>query len=81
MIFHGDQDSLVPVEDARAFAERLERTSEAPVHYVELPGGEHAFDLAPSLRTARVVEGIERFLRTVVGPGAERAPERTKIAA
>ena len=31
--------------------------------YVEMPGAEHAFDLLPSLRTARVVEGIERFLR------------------
>ncbi len=66
MIFHGERDSLVPVGDAREFAERLEATSREPVLYVELPGSEHAFDLAPSLRTARVVEGIERFLRTVV---------------
>lgn len=66
MVFHGEHDSLVPVEDARAFVERLERTSENPVLYVELPGSEHAFDLAPSLRCARVVEGIERFLRTVI---------------
>jgi len=66
MVFHGEHDSLVPVEDARAFAARLEAISENPVLYVELPGSEHAFDLAPSLRCARVVEGIERFLRTVI---------------
>jgi dipeptidyl aminopeptidase/acylaminoacyl peptidase len=66
MIFHGEHDSLVPADDARAFVRRLEATSENPVLYVELPGSEHAFDLAPSLRCARVVEGIERFLRTVV---------------
>jgi acetyl esterase/lipase len=69
MVFHGEHDSLVPVEDARAFVERLEAESSNPVLYVELPGSEHAFDLAPSLRCARVVEGIERFLRTVIASG------------
>lgn len=63
LIFHGDQDTLVPVEDARAFAKRLEDVSHNDVLYVEMPGAEHAFDIFPSLRTARVVECIERFLR------------------
>ena len=71
MIFHGSHDSLIPVADARDFAERLEATSKATTLYVELPGAEHAFDLFPSLRTARVVEGIERFLRSVIEPPAE----------
>ncbi len=66
LIFHGDQDSLVPVSDARAFAKRMEDGSESAVLYVELPGAEHAFDIFPSLRTARVVECIERFLRREV---------------
>lgn len=64
LIFHGDQDTLVPVADARAFTKRMEDTSKSAVLYVELPGAEHAFDIFPSLRTARVVECIERFLRT-----------------
>ncbi len=68
MVFHGERDTLVPVDDARAFVERLRAVSDSEVLYVELPGAEHAFDLFPSLRTARVVEGIERFLRTVVEP-------------
>jgi acetyl esterase/lipase len=63
LIFHGDEDTLVPVEDARAFTKRLEDVSRNPVLYVEMPGAEHAFDIFPSLRTARVVECIERFLR------------------
>jgi acetyl esterase/lipase len=63
LIFHGDEDTLVPVEDARAFTRKLEETSRNPVLYVEMPGAEHAFDIFPSLRTARVVECIERFLR------------------
>ena len=66
MVFHGEHDSLVPVDDARAFVERLRAVSANEVLYVELQGAEHAFDLMPSMRTARVVEGIERFLRTVV---------------
>ncbi len=66
LVFHGDRDSLVPVEDARAFVERLRAVSTSDVLYVELPGAEHAFDLAPSIRTVRAAEGIERFLRTAV---------------
>ena len=65
LVFHGDQDTLVPVEDARAFVKRLEDVSQNAVLYVEMPGAEHAFDIFPSLRTARVVECIERFLREV----------------
>lgn len=83
LIFHGDQDTLVPVEDGRAFARRLEAVSKSPVRYVELPGAEHAFDIFPSLRTARVVEGIERFLRATVpaAPEVEEPPEAEAKAA
>jgi hypothetical protein len=28
-------------------------------------GAEHAFDVMPSYRTARVIEGVERFLHSV----------------
>ncbi len=79
LVFHGDRDTLVPVDDARVFVERLRAVSTSDVLYVELPGAEHAFDLAPSLRTVRVVEGIERFLRTaVLEPAAldDAAPRR-----
>ena len=75
LIFHGDRDSLVPVADARTFVERLRAVSRSEVLYVELPGAEHAFDLMPSLRTARVVEGIERFLREHVPPPTQSTEE------
>lgn len=81
-VFHGDSDSLVPVEDAREFVRRLEEISRHHVLYVEMPGAEHAFDLFPSLRTARVVEGIERFLRAVLAEEAEPAePVRARVGA
>jgi acetyl esterase/lipase len=65
LVVHGNSDSLVPVADARRFAERLRATSHAPVVYAELRGGQHAFDFIPSPRTAPMVEAIERFLHTV----------------
>ncbi len=65
LIFHGSGDTLAPVEDARLFAERLAARSAAPVAYVELPGAQHAFDIFPSPRTARVVAGTLRFLEAM----------------
>ena len=65
LIFHGDSDTIIPVEDARSFVAELEAESEATVRYVELPGADHAFDVFPSLRSAVVIEGIERFLRGI----------------
>ncbi|MDN3357728.1 alpha/beta hydrolase [Actinomadura sp. DC4] len=61
LIVHGDHDSLVPVERARTFAERLRSVSAQPVVYVELPGGQHGFDLFHSLRFEAVINGIEAF--------------------
>jgi acetyl esterase/lipase len=78
LVIHGERDTLVPVEDARFFVERLRAVSDHPVRYVELPAAEHAFDLWPSERTARIAEGIGRFLTAIVGlragekPGARR---------
>ncbi|QFG25604.1 alpha/beta hydrolase [Actinomadura sp. WMMB 499] len=61
-VIHGSHDSLIPVPEARRFVERLRETSRAPVLYAEMRGGQHAFDVFPSYRTARVVEGVERYL-------------------
>jgi hypothetical protein len=30
-----------------------------------MKGAQHAFDIFPSYRTARVIEGVERFLTSV----------------
>jgi acetyl esterase/lipase len=64
-VVHGDRDTLAPVEDARAFVERLRATSKEPVAYAEMQGAQHAFEIFPSMRAARVVEGVERFLSTM----------------
>jgi len=60
-VAHGDHDTVVIVEDARAFVESLENASSQPVVYVELSGGQHGFDLFHSLRFEQVVDAIEAF--------------------
>jgi acetyl esterase/lipase len=60
-VAHGDQDTVVLVEDARRFVQRLGSISSNPVVYAELPGAQHAFDLFHSLRFEAVVDGIEAF--------------------
>jgi acetyl esterase/lipase len=60
-VVHGEQDTLVVVEDARRFVEQLRRTSSNPVAYAELPGAQHGFDLFRSRRFETVVDAIEAF--------------------
>jgi len=62
-VIHGRHDSLVEVGQARQFVEALRRVSGETVAYAELPGTQHAFDVFPSIRSAHVVRGVDRFLR------------------
>jgi len=61
-VLHGAHDSLVPVEQARAFVAKLREVSKRTVVYAELPGAQHAFDVFPSIRSAHVVRAIDRYL-------------------
>jgi len=65
LIVHGDKDSLVPIEEARVFADELRQASNNPVAYAEISGGQHAFDMFPSIRSEHVKHGVERFLTWV----------------
>ena len=64
-VIHGDRDTLVPVAEARHFCAAFRRITSAPLVYAELPGAQHAFEIFPSLRTAFVIHGVERFLAYV----------------
>ena len=61
-VIHGDRDTLAPVEEARYFADELGKVSGAPVHYAELSGAQHAFDLFCSPRTAHMLVAVLKFL-------------------
>jgi acetyl esterase/lipase len=60
-VIHGAHDLLAPAKYTRRFVERLREVSRSPVVYAELPGTQHAFDVFPSIRTAHVIRGVERF--------------------
>jgi acetyl esterase/lipase len=72
-VAHGDQDTLVPVDAARLFVERLRTASSNAVVYAELPGGQHGFDRFHSLRFDQVVDAIEAFAAWV--RSREQAPK------
>jgi acetyl esterase/lipase len=81
-VIHGAHDSLVPVTEARKFVEKLRAASRSPVVYVELPGGQHAFDVFPSIRTAHVTRAVERFADWVYSARQkDRLPHRAGDAA
>jgi acetyl esterase/lipase len=62
-VIHGHHDTLVEVAQARGFVQSLRDLSRNGVAYAELPGTQHAFDAFPSIRSAHVVRGVDRFLR------------------
>jgi acetyl esterase/lipase len=66
-VIHGDQDTIVIAEDARAFVARLRAVSAEPVVYAELPGAQHDFDLRHSIRFESVVDAVEHFAAAITG--------------
>jgi len=67
MVVHGRSDSIIPVEQARAFATHLRERSRSPVAYAELPRGQHGFDIISTQRTRQVCVAIGDFLGIVLG--------------
>jgi acetyl esterase/lipase len=61
-VIHGRNDTLVPVIEARTFVDKLRAVTSNPVAYAEISGAQHAFDIFPSIRSAHVVRGVQRFL-------------------
>jgi acetyl esterase/lipase len=82
LIAHGDQDTYVPVEQARGLTTRLRDISESPVVYAELPGAQHSFDLFHSIRFETLINGIEAFAAWVrSSPSLTVNPHATSVQA
>jgi acetyl esterase/lipase len=64
-VLHGRNDSLVPVEQARGFVDKLRQFSKQPVVYAELPFTQHAFDIFGSARAGHAAIAVEQFLAEV----------------
>ena len=79
-VLHGVNDTLVPVETARTFVERLRAVSREPVAYAELPLAQHAFDVLASLRCQATTSAVGDFLegaRTAHASGGTAAMDMT----
>ncbi len=61
-VLQGVNDTLVPVETARIFVDRLRAVSSRPVAYAELPLAQHAFDVLASLRCQATTSAVGDFL-------------------
>lgn len=61
-IIQGTHDTLVWVEEGRAFYRALRDVSTQAVAYAELPGAQHAFEIFHSVRTDHTVNAVGHFL-------------------
>lgn len=62
-VIHGRNDTVVSVNQARAFVAALEEKSDASVTYAELPGAQHAFEVFSSIRSQHTIAAVQRWLQ------------------
>jgi acetyl esterase/lipase len=65
LVIHGTGDTIIPVQQARDFVEKLRSESRAVVGYIELPGAGHGFDLTDGARTGSMATAIGLFLNEI----------------
>lgn len=59
---HGTHDSLIPIDEARAFIAALTAISMQTVSFAELCGAQHAFEQFHTPRGGPAIDAIHRFL-------------------
>lgn len=64
-VLHGQDDSIIPVNEARKFVEKLRAVSTSTVAYAEIPHAQHAFDYYGSPRAHYTAQAVETFLSWV----------------
>jgi acetyl esterase/lipase len=74
LVFHGVNDTLVPIGEARHLVAELRLHSQAPVAAVELPLAQHAFDVLASIRCRHTTMGAVRFLEAMRVRATRRTP-------
>ncbi|MER7457748.1 alpha/beta hydrolase [Micromonospora sp. NPDC126480] len=77
LIAHGTRDNYTSAVPARELADKLRDESSQPVVHVELPGGQHAFDLVSSWRLTAVIDTLDALLADI-GLGPARGPQRRR---
>ncbi|MCW2515489.1 MAG: nlhH 12 [Mycobacterium sp.] len=76
-LIHGEQDTIIPVDEARTFRTALAEVSRNPVQYSEIPRAGHAFDLVDASHARRCATEVARFLTET----RDRHAERRTVAA
>ncbi|KKC03911.1 alpha/beta hydrolase [Mycobacterium nebraskense] len=65
LVIHGSKDSVIPVEQARSFVDRMRAVSHSMVGYLELPGAGHGYDLIDGERAGAAAHATSLFLNQV----------------
>jgi acetyl esterase/lipase len=65
LIIHGEQDTIIPVGEARQFHAALAKASRNPVRYCEIPRAGHGFDLVDTSHARRCAVETANFLAEV----------------
>jgi hypothetical protein len=61
-VLHGEDDSIIPVQEGREFVEALAQKSDNPVVYAEIPHAQHAFDFFGSPHGHYTATAVAHFL-------------------
>ncbi len=80
LVLHGTHDTLVPVAQARHFAEAFRGAARAPLALAILDGAQHAFEVFPSLRSELAVRGVARFCAWVAARHQTRREAGATVA-
>ncbi|OMB96207.1 alpha/beta hydrolase [Mycobacterium colombiense] len=65
LVMHGSKDTVIPVEQARSFVERLRAVSHSMVGYLEFPGAGHGYDLIDGVRAGAAAHVASLFLNQI----------------
>ncbi|HEU0190530.1 MAG TPA: alpha/beta hydrolase [Mycobacterium sp.] len=65
LVVHGSADTVIPVDQARVFVQRLGAVSRSAVGYLELPGAGHGFDMTDGARTGVMTTAVGLFLNRI----------------
>jgi acetyl esterase/lipase len=65
LVVHGSGDTVIPVQQARDFVDKLQGDSRSVVSYVELPGAGHGFDMTDGARAGAAATAIGLFLNQI----------------
>ncbi len=76
LVIQGTHDTLVFVEEAREFVKALREKSRAGVHYLEMNGAQHAFEIFHSVRSQYAVRAATAFLEAEWAKFSGGADER-----